>query len=455
MKGVSEEVVKIAVGRLVPMEGNVRSSMDKKSLQELADSIKQDGVSVPLIIRKHPDQEEADAGAYQVVCGHRRLAAGKLAGLTELPCIIRELEDADARDLNIMENLQRENLSALDEAQTFTRIVAAGHEAHELAVSLGKSDKYVQDRLKLLTLNKTTLKALKDGVIQLGHALTLLRVPDAERRSELLERTMDEKMSVRGIEEQLAYDTENLKTVKFDKAECKACPHNGCNQTELFDNNTELNGRCLNKQCFEKKQDEYVAQALQKYRDQGVKVYGKDDKKPRHSAISDFELEKKDFKACPKCPSYAITITPYSKEVQPICTNTACYNKKAYGRNASSGSSDKAFRARKKKLNELRKAVAAAMTAEVSGRLAMAIMLGRCGSKVCDRVTKYKGWNSTSDFRLMRFMADKPVPEMLKTVAAEYVLQAWDDQLVKDLAKELKVVVPQKKDKPNTGGKAK
>ena len=158
---------------------NPRKHFDAKKLGEMADSIRQKGVLEPAIVRLRPQ-----AGGYELVAGARRFRATKLAGLSSLPAIVRDLDDTSALEFAVIENGQREDVSPVEEAEGFQALQAMDAERFtvaEIAAKVGKAESYVYRRLKLLTLEQDYREALADGRLTIAHAETLCRLTPKDR----------------------------------------------------------------------------------------------------------------------------------------------------------------------------------------------------------------------------------------------------------------------------------
>ncbi len=160
---------------------NARKTFDSAALKELTESIGQRGIQVPLLVRSLKKGDRLE-----IVAGHRRFKAAELLGLKTVPCIVRELSDSQAREVAMVDNLQREDLPPLEEAQGF-REMLTGSEVEAIAAKLGKSGSYVTRRLKLLDAIKPVQNALKVGAIEVGHALELARLSDDQQKNILKE----------------------------------------------------------------------------------------------------------------------------------------------------------------------------------------------------------------------------------------------------------------------------
>lgn len=172
-----------------------RRNFDPEALQELAESLKQHGVLQPLIVRPHPQDE----GLYQLVAGERRWRAAQMAQLHEVPVIIRDLSDTEVLEVAIIENIQRADLNAIEEAASFRQLMDRfGHTQERLADALNKSRSHIANLLRLLTLPDPVQDMVKDGRLTAGHARALITAPNPVQ---LARRVIEKGMSVRETEE--------------------------------------------------------------------------------------------------------------------------------------------------------------------------------------------------------------------------------------------------------------
>lgn len=165
----------LPVGALTPQPGQPRRVFDEAALEELAQSIAARGVLQPILVRPHGRN-------YQIVAGERRWRAAQRARLHEVPVIVRELDDADTFEIALLENIQRRDLNAVEEADAYKRLISEfGHTQEALAKLVHKSRSHVANLLRLLDLPEGVLELLADGRIDMGHARALIGVPDVER----------------------------------------------------------------------------------------------------------------------------------------------------------------------------------------------------------------------------------------------------------------------------------
>lgn len=189
----------LPIAALTPCKGQPRKHFDEAALDGLAASIRSQGVIQPLLVR--PRRTET-ATVYEIVAGERRWRAAQRAGLTEVPVYLRELSDEDALTAALIENLQREDLNPLEEAQAIQSLrERLPYSQEELAQRLGKSRSAVANSLRLLQLPRPMQDALKDGVFTPGHARAVLALPERALQDILFNAVMTRRLSVRDAEE--------------------------------------------------------------------------------------------------------------------------------------------------------------------------------------------------------------------------------------------------------------
>lgn len=190
-------VTAISAGRYQP-----RRHFDEALLLELAESIKSQGVIEPIIVRP------AGSGRYELIAGERRWRASQLAGIDEIPALVRDIEDRAAIAVALIENIQREDLSALEEAQALARLIAEFKLTHQQAGdAVGRSRAAISNLLRLLDLPAAVCSLLDEGKLEMGHARALLSLPEA-RAVALAQKAADNEWSVRELEEAVRRATE-------------------------------------------------------------------------------------------------------------------------------------------------------------------------------------------------------------------------------------------------------
>jgi ParB family chromosome partitioning protein len=184
----------ININEIEPNRNQPRKNFDDDSLHELADSIKTFGVIEPLIVQKKDDY-------YEIIAGERRWRAARLAGLKEIPVLVREYTDREVMEISLIENIQREDLNPIEEANAFKRLIDEYQlKQDELAVRLSKSRSSITNSIRLLKLDKRVQDMLVSEMITSGHARTLLSITDPEEQYRMAQNCFDQKMSVRELE---------------------------------------------------------------------------------------------------------------------------------------------------------------------------------------------------------------------------------------------------------------
>lgn len=198
----------LKINQVEPNRDQPRKEFDEDALLELADSIKQFGVLQPLLVQKKKDY-------YEIIAGERRWRAAKLAGLKEVPVLIKSYTDQEIVEISLIENIQRENLNPIEEAMAFKRLLEEFHlKQDEVAERVSKSRTAVTNSMRLLKLSDKVKQMIIDDMISTGHARALLAIEDEEQQYLLATKIFDEKLSVR--------ETEKLvKSLKNPKKEVK------------------------------------------------------------------------------------------------------------------------------------------------------------------------------------------------------------------------------------------
>lgn len=187
--------VTLKISEIEPNRSQPRKEFDEKALGELAESISKHGLLQPLLVRP------LTLGGYQIVAGERRYRACRMAGITEVPVIIRELSDTETMEIALIENLQREDLTPLEEALGYKSLIEEhGFSQEEVASSVGKSRPAIANSLRLLKLPDSISKYLEDGKITAGHARALLTLENEELMKELADEIIKKDLSVRQVE---------------------------------------------------------------------------------------------------------------------------------------------------------------------------------------------------------------------------------------------------------------
>jgi len=220
----------VRLNEIEPNRAQPRKAFDTDSLRELADSIREHGVLQPLLVRPRAE------GGYQLVAGERRYRAARLAGLEEVPAVIRELTDSQAMAAALIENLQREDLNPMEEAQGYRQLIdSLGLTQEQAAKSVGKSRSAVANSLRLLDMDEKVRSALRDGKITAGHARALAMFPEDEDIRAGALKSAVQGCSVRQLERMAQDACKDMLTKFLPKA-----PRKGRRRDSFFDE-VELN----------------------------------------------------------------------------------------------------------------------------------------------------------------------------------------------------------------------
>lgn len=188
----TETILKISM--VEPNRKQPRKNFDEDSLQELCDSIKQVGLIQPILVQDRKDH-------YEIIAGERRWRAAKMAGLKEIPVIIRDYTDQEIMEISLIENIQREDLNPIEEAQAYKRLLTEFNlKQDEVAERVSKSRAAVTNSIRLLKLTDKVQQMVIDDMITTGHARALLAVEDPEAQYMLAQQVFDQKLSVRDVE---------------------------------------------------------------------------------------------------------------------------------------------------------------------------------------------------------------------------------------------------------------
>lgn len=248
-----ESITKVKISELRSNPYQPRQVFDQEALEELAASIKEHGVFQPIIIKK-------SIKGYEIIAGERRVKASALAGLEEIPAIIRDFTDTEMMEIALLENLQRENLNAIEESVAYKKLLDTLELTQEqLAKRLGKSRSHITNMLGLLTLPKDIQDAISSKKLTMGHARVLSKLDDAKQQRELSEKVIEEGLSVRQLEELTSSKdkftrTHKIKTHKKESNEYQYLEEELCEKlgtkVKLKSNKIEIsfvNGNDLNR----------------------------------------------------------------------------------------------------------------------------------------------------------------------------------------------------------------
>lgn len=211
-----ENAVLVRISKVEPNRSQPRKKFDEEGLEELADSIKKYGILQPILVQ---DRETY----YEIVAGERRWRAAQKAGLKEIPVIIRKYSDQEILELSLIENIQREDLSPIEEARAYRQLMEEfGLKQEEIAEKVSKSRSAVTNTMRLLKLDERVQNLLENGSISMGHARALIPVEDPEKQYELAQKIADENLSVRDVEKLIRQNNpakENSDKKKSEKKE--------------------------------------------------------------------------------------------------------------------------------------------------------------------------------------------------------------------------------------------
>jgi ParB family transcriptional regulator, chromosome partitioning protein len=189
-----ERVEKIAIARIRPCSLQPRKTFTEESIKELADSIKEQGILTPLLVRKHAD-------GYELIAGERRWRAAQAAGLTEVPALVKDADDRKTLELALIENLQREDLNAIEEAQGYAQLAAQFDLTQdEIATRMGKPRSAIANSLRLLNLSQEAQGYIRKGLLSVGHAKLIAGLTNTADQDQVVRDVLKSAMSVRALE---------------------------------------------------------------------------------------------------------------------------------------------------------------------------------------------------------------------------------------------------------------
>lgn len=296
--GAGPRMAHVAVHSIAPSLTNPRKHFDPAKLQELADSIAASGVHQPILLRPLPPERLQDtlrearaqkrpAPEYELVAGERRWRACQLAGVAEIPAMIRPMTDAQALEAQVIENLQREDVTELEEAEGYQILMeTVGINADEVGQRIGKSRSYVYGRLKILNLCEAGRQALREGKLDFSCGLYIARIPNEQLQLKALEWATDpdyygERPSARAVQQHVRQNFMlQLAAAKFDTADadlcpaagaCTSCPHRTGANPDLF---ADVNSAdvCTNPPCYHAKEEAHALQLRERAQSMGAEV---------------------------------------------------------------------------------------------------------------------------------------------------------------------------------------
>ncbi len=213
-----ERVERVPLARIRPCPFQPRKDFSADSIRELADSIREQGIVQPLIVRAHD-------GGYELIAGERRWRAAQTLNLAEVPVIVREADDRKVLEIALIENLQRENLNPIEEAQGYSQLIEQFALTQEsVATQVGKSRAVVANALRLLRLPPDVQAHLRNGLLSVGHAKVILGLAGAAEQKLAAERVLKDNLNVRQTEELVARLQQNAASITTKKAATGAAP---------------------------------------------------------------------------------------------------------------------------------------------------------------------------------------------------------------------------------------
>lgn len=201
------EVFDVSVGKIKPNPYQPRKTFDQKALEELSESIKENGLFQPILLR------ETLVG-YEIISGERRYRASKLAGLKTIPAIIYDYTDQQMMEVALVENIQREDLSIVEEARSYQSLIDnLGYTQEQLANKVGKSRSHVANIIRLLKLDDNILESVDKGLLSMGHVKVLITIDNKKRQHQIVDQIISQNLNVRQTEE-LANSAKGKSTIK-------------------------------------------------------------------------------------------------------------------------------------------------------------------------------------------------------------------------------------------------
>lgn len=260
MKSVEKNIVSVALADIQPSNYNPRKTFDEASLAELADSIRQQGVLQPIGVRPIAENR------FEIIFGERRYRASLMAGLETISAVIHEVSDEIAEEMAVTENLQRKDVTPIEEANAYQKLLESGrHDVHSLAVQFGKSEDYIRTRLKFTALIPEIAELLEKDELTISVASEICRY-GKDIQSEVYDRHLKEDVMYNSWRGMKAADvakyierdfTTDLDRYFFDKTLCMSCPHNTNNMTLFCEGGC---GKCANRKCLEDMNTAYLVE---------------------------------------------------------------------------------------------------------------------------------------------------------------------------------------------------
>lgn len=249
----------------IQVNGQSRRFFGKETMKQLTDSVRANGILSPLLVRPRKDGQVQNG--FILIAGERRLRAAKEAGLKVIPVIVRDVDEKEAIKLQALENLQRENLSSIEEAHLFLAMInQSSLDIDQIRMEVDKTRGYVLRAVRLLELPPQVVELIEAGKLTAAHGHQLLRLADPKKQVEVARATIEQELTPTDLQEsinrQLGRDLSKAQFPKdkpyADKIACAACPYNSGNQGDLFQGTAK--GRCTNLECFDIKSNVFLKQ---------------------------------------------------------------------------------------------------------------------------------------------------------------------------------------------------
>ena len=209
----NKEIIEVSIEDIVPNRFQPRLTFDMDALNELANSIREHGIIQPLVVRSLQDK-------YEIIAGERRYKAASLIGMKKVPCIVMNLSDNESAEVAVIENIQRKEMTPLEEAKSFKKILDKGYlTQEELARRMGKSQSSIANKLRLLNLDEVVQDAILEGKISERHARSLLKIENPQEQRNILSEIITKRLTVRQtddlIKEKYGKEDDKMNTNEF------------------------------------------------------------------------------------------------------------------------------------------------------------------------------------------------------------------------------------------------
>jgi len=306
---------------------NPRKFFSEAAINELAQSIREQGVIQPIVLRL------IENSPFEIIAGERRWRASKLAGLTDIPAVVRIVDDKTAHILATIENCVREDIGPGEEAVNARRMIdACNGDKEEACKHLKWSRNTLESRLLLLHADESVIDALNCKKIMLGHAELLSQLPVVTQQGTLA-KVIDEGLSVSDLKTRLDVYALDLGTAKFNTDACQSCCHNSTRQASFFEQNIG-EGRCADRECFSKKTHEHLSVIKNEAEERFNTVWFDTEKDPESTTILlKNKIGASQFnEGCKTCGHFGVTMSTApgteGELTEDVCDNLVCYREK-------------------------------------------------------------------------------------------------------------------------------